>query len=270
MVVSKIVAILNLTPDSFFDGGQYFSSERAVQRALKMEEEGADWIDIGAESTRPGSKEVSFEEEFRRLKDVLPAIMQNVSIPVSIDTRKAKIAAWALDKGVSRVNDVSACQYDPEMASVIADSKASFVLMHALADPEIMQDAPSYRDVCQEVYSFFQNRLDYCDKKGIPLGRVILDPGIGFGKTSEHNLELLKAIPSWKNLKCPFFIGVSRKSFFKDILGREKQDRLAGSLSVHAWLVKNEIEYIRVHDVKETFDLIRMWSLLEEKREGES
>lgn len=261
---TRIVGVLNVTSDSFFDGGVYAKVEDALKRAHTMQEQGVAWIDIGAESTRPGSEPVSEEEELKRLHVILPRLVKEVSIPVSIDTSKSRVAAWALEQGVQMLNDVSALRNDAEMVKVVADAKAPVVMMHALGPPKTMQNQPFYQDVVADICAFFEERLEYCCAHGVAQNQVILDPGIGFGKTLGHNRMILQAMPRWKSLGQELFFGVSRKGLLGDLLGCEPSERLAGTLALHTWLIEHEVDYLRVHDVQETVDVMRVWASLKE------
>ena len=254
-----IMGILNVTPDSFSDGGNYSDVTAAVDRALAMVAEGADIIDIGGESTRPGAKAVSLADEIKRTVPVIKQIRAQSDIPISIDTTKAEVARQALAAGADIVNDVSALEADPMMAGVVARNRAGAVLMHMRGNPRTMQTAPTYDQVACEIQSYLQRQINVAEQAGIGRDQIVIDPGIGFGKTVEHNLELMRHLPDLAGCGCPLLIGVSRKSFIGHVLLRENADeRLAGSLGAAAWAVLHGVHILRVHDVIETCDVCRM------------
>lgn len=246
-----IMGILNVTPDSFSDGGRFLSPDAAVERALAMEKEGADIIDVGGESSRPGAEPVPVEEELRRVLPVLERLRGKLRIPISIDTTKAEVAEAALRAGASIVNDISALRFDPAMAPLVAKFGAGLVLMHMLGTPKTMQQAPHYEDVVTEVRDFLAERAQYAQSQGIPREAIAVDPGIGFGKTVEHNLELLRRLPELVELGFPVLVGPSRKSFIGAILGLGVEERLEGTLAACAVAVVRGADILRVHDVKE-------------------
>ncbi|UCC92700.1 MAG: dihydropteroate synthase [Thermoplasmata archaeon] len=252
-----VMGILNVTPDSFSDGGQ-FSGEGAIEHARRMVAEGADIIDIGGESTRPGSDPVPFEEEMARIEEVLPAVV-DLGVPVSIDTTKASVAEWALDNGAVIVNDVSACRFDDEMAPLVAGRGCPLVLMHMLGMPKTMQEDPTYpRGVVQEITAFFQERLEAVAGSGVRMDQVILDPGIGFGKTVPHNLTILDRLVEFQELGQPIMVGASRKWFIGLVGGGEVGERLGGSIAAVVVAVLGGAEIVRVHDVAETVQAVRV------------
>jgi dihydropteroate synthase len=252
-----IMGILNVTPDSFSDGGKWLDAGRAVRHGRRMRREGADIIDVGGESTRPGAAAVPAKEEMRR---VLPVI-ERLGGTISIDTSKADVAEAALRAGASIVNDVTALG-DPRMARVVARAGAGVILMHMKGDPRTMQANPCYRDVVAEIVRFLEPRVNRALRAGIPRDRIFVDPGIGFGKRPEHNLEILQRLREFRSLRCPIAIGTSRKSFLGHYLGREVGDRLAGTAATVAAAVLRGARLIRVHDVKEMRDVARMADLL--------
>ncbi len=253
------MGILNVTPDSFSDGGAFADTERAVAHARAMVTAGADMIDIGGESTRPGAAPVSAEEELRRVVPVIEQIASHQSpITISIDTTKAVVAERALAAGARIVNDVSALRFDARMADVVRDSGAGVVLMHMQGTPETMQTQPRYDDVVAEVRDFLAERIAFAESRGIKKSQIAVDPGIGFGKTVEHNLALLAGLEEFVALGCPVLVGASRKAFIGKVLGREPGERLAGSVAVTAWSVARGARIVRVHDVAETVDAVRM------------
>lgn len=255
-----IVGILNVTPDSFADGGEYFSLEDAVEHAISMEKEGADIIDIGGESTRPGAKPVSLQEEMNRVIPVIEQLVDKISAPISIDTYKSGIARKALDLGVVMVNDVSALRGDKKLADVVVEYDVPICLMHMKGKPRNMQINPVYDDVVRDIRDFLEERTDYALSCGIKKENIIIDPGIGFGKRTgkgiEDNCEILRRLPELKSLGFPILVGPSRKTFISSVCGGGKQlpvsDRLEGSLAATCLAVVNGADTVRVHDVSET------------------
>lgn len=252
------MGILNATPDSFSDGGLYLDVQSAVDRALQMQKEGADIIDVGGESTRPGAEPVPLEEELSRVIPVIKAIMSQTDAVVSIDTVKAEVAEAALQAGAVIVNDVSAMRADPRMRSVVASSGAGVVLMHMLGEPRTMQRNPAYRDVVQEVRDALLDWAGKAEAAGIEAKSIVLDPGIGFGKTVEHNLALIRNLGEFRNTGYPVLAGPSRKSFIGAVLDLPVHQRTEGTAAVVAWLAANGAAIVRVHDVKAMSDVIRM------------
>jgi dihydropteroate synthase len=252
-----IMGIVNVTPDSFSDGGLFTSKETAVAHAKRLVAEGADIIDVGAESTRPGHTPVSAEEEWARLAPVLSALVQESGAPVSIDTYKAQTALRALSIGVCVVNDIWGLQYDPDMADVIASSQAGVVVMHnrQSTDPEL--------DIVADMLRFFEKSLDIAKRAGIPESRIALDPGIGFGKTRQQNYQALHAIPKFRTLGFPLLIGVSRKSIFKNIPDSLVEGRLLGTLSANLLAAASGARIFRVHDVIEHRCAFEVYSSLQ-------
>ena len=243
---TKIVGILNVTPDSFSDGGKYFNPEDAIEHAIELIKDGADIIDIGAESTKPYSNPVPFEEQITRLKPVLEGL-KDISIPISIDTRSSFVAKFGLENGASIINDVSGMSYDPRIADIVAEHNATIILQHSNGTPENMQDSPFYNDVVEEVYFNLINKIECAKHRGVK--NIILDIGIGFGKTKEHNYELLNRIEEFFSLNLPLMVGLSRKS----LLGVSDDDNnLKDSLSLALSypLIKKGVDYLRVHNVK--------------------
>lgn len=257
-----IMGILNVTPDSFSDGGRFMDFGVAVEHACRMAEAGADIIDVGGESSRPGSERVPLEEEIRRVIPVIGELAGRVECPISVDTMKAEVARQALEAGASIVNDISAGRWDPEMLSVVAESGAGMVLMHMQGEPRTMQQNPQYKDVVAEVVEFLAGRMAECEKAGIDPVRLAVDPGIGFGKTLEHNLQLLAALPRLRELGRPVVVGASRKSMIGMLTGREVNERLAGSLAVAAYALMRGAHVLRVHDVAQTRDVISVIAAL--------
>jgi dihydropteroate synthase len=255
-----VMGVVNVTPDSFSDGGKYLEPEAAVDHALEMAEQGAEILDIGGESTRPGAAPVSEAEELRRVIPVLEKLSGRVRVPVSVDTTKPGVARAALEAGASIINDVgSAVRADFAMWQVVAEHRAGYIVMHAQGPPATMQENPVYRDVVREVSGFFSERLGLLlNEAGVPLEQVVLDPGIGFGKTLEHNLELLAGLRTFVRWRRPLLIGVSRKSFIGQLLGAEISGRLPAALACAALAAGSGANIIRAHDVAETVQAVRM------------
>ena len=256
----QIMGILNVTPDSFSDGGKFLAPEAALAQARTMAE-AADVLDIGGESTRPGAAEVAVTEEVERTAPVIAALRAGgLGCPISIDTRKAAVARAGLAAGAGIVNDVAAMGFDPEMASVVAGSGAPVILMHSVGTPATMQDDPRYEDVLLDVYDFLKARIAAAEAAGIARDRIMVDPGIGFGKTAEHNLALIRRLSLFHDLGTPVLLGASRKRFIGAI-GRESvaERRVAGSLAVALAGVAQGAQVLRVHDVVETRQALRLW-----------
>ncbi len=254
---TQVMGILNVTPDSFSDGGHFLDPAQAVARGLQMAEQGADIIDVGGESTRPGSSPVSAAEELERTVPIIRALRRKTEVLISVDTRKAAVAAAALDAGADILNDVSALS-DPGMAEAAAQAGAGVILMHMRGTPETMQENPLYGDVAAEVRSALEERMAFAVARGLRPEQLVLDPGIGFGKTTEHNLALLNGIPLLAAAGRPVLIGASRKRFIGQLLDREPQERLAGSLAVAVFAVLRGAHLLRVHDVKESCDALKL------------
>jgi len=253
-----VMGILNVTPDSFYDGKRYFDANAAVERALAMAEDGADIIDIGGESTRPGAEPVSAEEELRRVMPVLEKVVEKISVPVSIDTYKADVAKRALDAGARIVNDVSALRFDARMVEVVAERGAYVVLMHMRGTPRDMQENPVYDDVVAEVKEFLAERTQFAARNGIDGGKIIIDPGIGFGKKLEHNLELLGRLSEFLELEKPVLVGTSRKSFIGQLVGVPAEERFPGTAASVALAIREGASMVRVHDVREAVQVVRV------------
>jgi dihydropteroate synthase len=257
------MGILNVTPDSFSDGGNYSDPSRAVNRALEMVAQGADIIDIGGESTRPGSEPVVVAEELRRTVPVIEKIREQSDVLISIDTMKAETARQAVDAGADIINDVSAFESDTQMADVAAQTGAGVILMHMKGSPQTMQNHPEYGHVVNDICAYLKTRLDFAAQCGVERTRIAVDPGIGFGKTLKHNLELLQGIPVLAECGSPILIGASRKSFIGDVTGRKNPaDRLGGSLGAAGWSIMHGAHILRVHDVIDTCDICRMLDTL--------
>lgn len=247
-----VMGILNVTPDSFSDGGLFFSEKKAIEHALRLVEEGADIIDIGGESTRPGSEPVPAHEEIRRTIPVIKAISKEIKIPISIDTYKAEVARHALDAGASIINDISGLRFDPDMPKVAAEYDVPVIIMHIKGRPKDMQQNPVYEALIPEIMDYLRIGIRLAVKFGISEDKIIIDPGIGFGKTFEHNLEIIKNLKEFTPLGKPIAIGVSRKAFIGKILGDiPPSERLEGTATAVAISIFNGANIVRVHDVKE-------------------
>jgi len=252
------MGIVNVTPDSFSDGGKYFDPARAVAHTLELAAQGADILDLGGESTRPGAEPISEAEELRRVLPVIEQLVPRLRIPLSIDTMKPAVARAALSAGASIVNDVAAHREDEAMWRVVAEFRAGYICMHAQGTPRTMQTDPAYADVVREVNGFFGRRLEQLNARGVAADQVALDVGIGFGKTLEHNLQLLAALRSFTTLQRPLLLGVSRKSFIGKLLGTELAARLPASLACAVLAIESGVQMIRTHDVAETVQAVRM------------
>lgn len=254
-----VMGILNTTPDSFSDGGNYSDPSAAVDRALEMAAQGADIIDIGGESSRPGAEPVDAAEEIRRTIPIIGKIREHSDVLVSIDTMKAETAFQALEAGADIVNDVSAFGADSKMVGVAAQTRAGVVLMHMKGVPKTMQGNPAYANVVQEVGLHLKERVGFAERHGVDRERIAVDPGIGFGKTTGHNLALLRGLPELAECGSPILVGASRKSFVGQVTGRDNPaDRRAGSLGAAAWAVLHGAHILRVHDVIDTCDVCRL------------
>ena len=253
-----IMGVVNVTPDSFFDGGRYLDAEAAVAHAVRLVEEGADLLDIGAESTRPGADIVNEAEERRRAIPVVTAVAKAVTVPISIDTSKAVVAQAALDAGAVLVNDVTALRGDSAMVDVVARTGAGIVLMHMQGTPRTMQQAPHYDDVVGEVSEFFEERIRFAMAHGIMRRQIILDPGIGFGKLLVHNLTLLAQLDCFAQIVCPLLVGVSQKAFLGRIVDHPVQERQWATAAAVAIAVDRGAGIIRVHDVRAMKDVVQV------------
>lgn len=252
MAAAKIMGILNVTPDSFSDGGHFNSTLSALAQAEKLIDAGADILDIGGESTRPFAIPVSANDELSRVIPAIEAIRSNSSIPISIDTTKAIVAQKALEAGATIINDISALHHDPEMIELARKTDVPIIIMHMQNSPENMQLDPSYRNVVEEIVTFFQERVSWLEENGINRNRVTIDPGIGFGKTYEHNLSILKNLDRFSELNLPVLLGHSRKRFLGELTGNEVTDRDFATAIVSALAVQHNIAIVRVHDVGST------------------
>jgi dihydropteroate synthase len=263
-----IMGILNVTPDSFSDGGEFISLDNAIKRVEVMIKEGADFIDIGGESTRPGAEEVSLNEELKRVVPVIEAIAKEFPhIPISIDTYKSKVAKEAVSAGASMINDISGLHFDTEMAKVVAEEKIPVILMHIKGTPKNMQKNPVYDNLLNEIFDYFNESLSILEKAGGDIENVVIDPGIGFGKTFEHNLIILNRLKEFKSFGLPVLIGASRKSFIGAILNKKNpKHRVLGSLSVAAISSLKGAKILRVHDVKETYEVLKVADAVKNKK----
>lgn len=257
-----LMGIVNVTPDSFSDGGRFRHVAAAVEHAARLAEEGADILDVGGESTRPRAEPVPEAEELRRVIPVIEQLRGRVSIPVSVDTYKSAVARAAIDAGADVVNDVSGLTFDPRMADVCADAQCGVVCMHIQGDPRTMQDDPQYDDVVRDVREHLAIRLAELEQRGIRRERVVVDPGIGFGKTAEHNLQLLSHIADLRSLGRPVLIGHSRKSFLRKLLNRPIDERLSGTIGVAIAAASQSADILRVHDVAAIRDALTAWKAI--------
>lgn len=269
-----VMGILNVTPDSFSDGGRYLETDRAVERALEMLEQGADLLDLGAESTRPGggvygqgARDVSPTEESDRLLPVLEALRPETSVPLSVDTRKSQVAREALAAGADLINDVSGLA-DPELGRVVAEAGCPLVLMHSRGSLETMQRDIRFEHLLPEIRQDLADGLDRAEKLGVDREHVIVDPGIGFGKTAEQNLEILGRLDELAPLGRPVLVGASRKSFLGAVTGAPPDQRAAGSLAAVAWAVRHRAALVRVHDIRETVHFLRVDEAITQTAEG--
>jgi dihydropteroate synthase len=256
----RVMGIVNVTPDSFSDGGRHATTDAAIAHGLSLVAEGADYLDIGAESTRPGSDTVSERDELDRLLPVIDGLAAKTDVPLSVDTRKARVMREAAREGASILNDVSALSYDPDSLQVAAACDLPVVLMHAQGDPKTMQHAPDYRDVVLDVYDYLARRIEVCEAAGISRQKLIIDPGIGFGKTLEHNVALLSDLAIFHGLGVPVLVGASRKRFIGTLTGVETASaRVHGSVAAAIAAVSQGAQIVRVHDVKATRDALAVW-----------
>ena len=263
-----IMGVLNVTPDSFSDGGAFLTVDQAVSHAIQMQDEGADIIDLGAESSRPGAQPIDEREELRRLMPVLEAVRQAVSLPLSVDTTKAAVARRAIQAGASIVNDITALRSDPTMAGLVAETGAAVVLMHMQGTPRTMQQAPHYESVVDEICAFLRDRIQAALDAGIRASQIILDPGFGFGKLQEHNLRLLAEFDLFTRLGHPVLVGVSRKQFIGNLVDRPVHERGYGTAGAIAVAVLKGAHILRVHDVRAMKDTASVVSAI--SRHGRS
>lgn len=253
-----IMGVLNVTPDSFSDGGDYDTVEDARDRAREMIKAGADIIDIGGESTRPGAAPVDLEEEADRTIPVIEALMGEITVPVSIDTYKSEIARRALDAGASIINDISGLRFDPPMIGLLADRNVPVIIMHMQGDPRDMQEEPAYDDVVSDIIRFLRRQAEAALGGGVKAEKIMIDPGIGFGKTLEHNLEIMRRLDEFSSLGYPLVLGTSRKRFIGEVLDRPVGERLLGTAATVAFSISRGVDVVRVHDVEEMSEVVRM------------
>jgi len=254
-----VMGVVNVTPDSFSDGGRYLAPEAAISHGVQLETEGADILDIGGESTRPGSDPIDREEECRRVLPVIEGLAKQVRVPLSVDTRNAEVMRRAAQAGARIINDVSALTHDPRSLEIAAATGLPVVLMHAQGDPRTMQHNPTYADVVLDVYDALESRVEACERAGIPRERLVVDPGIGFGKTLVHNLALLASLTIFHGLGCAVLLGASRKSFIGKLAMGTSGDRLPGSLSAALLGAAQGVQILRVHDVAATRQALAVW-----------
>jgi dihydropteroate synthase len=257
--VPRIMGIVNVTPDSFSDGGQYDKVELAIAYGLRLVDEGADVLDIGGESTRPGAKEISEAEELQRVIPVIEALAKKIEIPIAVDTSKPGVMRAAVKAGASIINDVFALRRDNAL-DVAAELKVPVILMHMQGEPHSMQAAPHYDDAVAEVHSFLTQRIFACEMAGISKKNIVIDPGFGFGKSLEHNLALLAQLPRFVELGVPVLAGLSRKSMIGTLTGRDVNDRVYGSVAAALIAAQNGAKILRVHDVAATADALKIWN----------
>jgi dihydropteroate synthase len=260
--VPRVMGIVNVTPDSFSDGGLAGTVEGAVAYALRLIAEGADLLDLGGESSRPGAEPVALDEELRRVIPVVEALAPRVAVPISVDTTKAEVARQALRAGASIINDIRGLDGDPDLSRLVAEAGAGVVLMHMAGTPQTMQVDPRYDDVVREVRDDLARRIERAEALGIPRERIAIDPGIGFGKTFEHNLELLRNLDRFANLGCALLIGTSRKGFLGTLTGREVGERATASVVSSLAAVARGANVVRVHDVGPMVDALTVWTAL--------
>lgn len=254
----QIMGILNVTPDSFSDGGRFFSMETALERAVEMEREGADIIDIGGESTRPNAPAVTLQEELDRVLPVIEGLKGRISVPISIDTYKSGVAKAACAAGAEIVNDVTGLMFDPEMASVVAESGAGVVVMHTRGMPDTMQKDTNYDDLIADVKEYLAGSIELARRAGVAGERIVVDPGLGFGKSVQGNLELIKRLEEFLPLGCPILVGPSRKSFIGAVTGRDGRERIFGTAAAVVMSIAHGASIIRVHDVAAMRDVAVM------------
>ncbi len=254
-----LIGILNITPDSFSDGGKFLDPEKALEQAIQIQEEGADILDIGAESTRPGSQEVPIEEEIRRLLPILNKIASKIQIPISIDTRKATVAQMGIDQGASLINDVSGFQFDSSMISLLQKTNIPAILMHSRGTPETMSQQNQYESIVKDILLFFEKRIGDLEKIGISGEKLLIDPGVGFAKVGKQNVELLSKLEQFKTLQKPIVVGVSKKSFLREFFESsiDPQERKIGTEIAHALAVLKGANFLRVHEVKAAKQTVR-------------
>ncbi len=256
--IPNILGVLNLTPDSFSDGGKFNTKKKGINHAIKLYKEGADLIDVGGESTRPGSKEVNKEDEWNRINDILKSIVKK--IPISLDTRKSEIMKNGIKVGVKLINDVSGLSFDPETINILKKYKIPFVIQHTLGTPEYMQKNPKYKNELLDIYDFFEEKIKLLRSEGIKHNNIILDPGIGFGKKLKHNMNLIRGVSIFHSLGFPILVGNSRKRFIKDISKKnDSYTRIGGTISSSLYLMMQGVQILRIHDVNEVMQAIKVF-----------
>ncbi len=256
--IPNILGVLNLTPDSFSDGGKFNTKKKGINHAIKLYKEGADLIDVGGESTRPGSKTVNKEDEWKRIDKILKSIVKK--IPISLDTRKSEIMKNGIKLGVKLINDVSGLSFDPETINILKKYKVPFVIQHTLGTPENMQKNPKYNNELLDIYDFFVGKLKLLKSKGIKHNNIILDPGIGFGKKLKHNMNLIRSVSIFHSLGFPILVGNSRKRFIKDISKKnDSYNRIGGTISSSLYLMMQGVQILRIHDVNEVMQAIKVF-----------
>jgi dihydropteroate synthase len=271
-----IVGVVNVTPDSFSDGGKFYNTDGAIAQGEKLAAEGADIIDIGGESTRPFSDSVSVEEEIRRVVPVIDKLARRVSVPISIDTTKADVARRALEAGAAIINDVTALRFDPGLAALAVEFDTPLILMHMLGEPKSMQVAPSYANLIEDIRSFLADAVERAENLGVPRSKIIVDPGIGFGKTVAHNLSLIKHVQAFASLDAPILIGASRKAFIRKILKQAHEEDIrpdlpiveTGSQAAVSAAVLNGAHIVRVHDVANTLATVKILDTMMQAQEN--
>lgn len=264
-----VVGILNITPDSFYDGGTYYYKDKAVDHALDMLDQGADIVDIGGESTRPYSKRISREVEMDRIYPViLDTLKKKQDAIISVDTYKSQVAKDLLQAGVSIINDVTACGIDPELKDVLAQFKPGYVLMHSKGRPEEMQESPTYSDVIKELLNFFESNLNELINAGLPEERIVLDPGIGFGKNLEHNLKILQEIDKFFIFDRPIYLGLSNKTIWGKLLGLSPEDREIATQTATALLANKGVCLHRVHNIEKTLQTLKIVSSMKKESDN--
>lgn len=256
--MTLVMGILNVTPDSFSDGGKFSNPHNAIEFALKMETDGADIIDIGGESTRPGAKPINFEEETNRVIPVIEGIRKRSDIIISVDTYKSSVANEAITAGANIINDISGLRFDNNMVHLISELQVPVVIMHMLGNPQNMQNDPAYNDLMQDLASFFKERISFMTTNGIKKKNIILDPGIGFGKTIDHNFTILRELNQLVDLGFPVLVGPSRKSFIGSTLNLPPEDRIEGTAAAVTAAIIHGSRIIRIHDVKEMIRVVKV------------
>jgi dihydropteroate synthase len=260
-----VMGIVNVTPDSFSDGGRHATTDTAVAHGLELVRQGADLLDVGGESTRPGALPVPVEVELERVLPVVEALAHQAAVPISVDTSKAEVARRCLGAGAQIVNDVTALSGDAELAAVVQQRRAGLILMHMQGTPATMQQAPHYRDVVGELVRFFRKCYKRCDRAGIDRRQIAIDPGIGFGKTLDHNLEILARLADFQRLQRPLCLGVSRKGFIGRILDKPAAERLLGSVAAVCYaMASGAVDIVRVHDVRPTREAVTLCARIRE------